>query len=229
VVNINASSGTETFYFALGTGNAIFVVDDEPPVRKTVSHLLANAGYDVQDFDSAERFLAYRYPSGPSCLLDLWLPGMTGIDLQKRCSEDGFDAEIIFMSGQGDIVSCSQAFRAGAVDFLSKPFTHTELLTGVERALTRSNKRYSRSLATTEVKARLASLTPRELDVLIGVTAGMLNKQIAAALGIAEQTVKIHRGRVMKKMKAASLAQLIQISSQMDDILNRRNGIVGSR
>ena len=208
----------------------IFVIDDELPVRRTVSHLLASAGYDVQDFDSAERFLAYQYPSGPSCLLlDLCLPGMTGIDLQKRCSEDGLDAEIIFMSGQGDIATCSQAFRAGAVDFLTKPFTHKELLTGVERALTRSNKRYSRSLETTEVKARLASLTPRELDVLIGVTAGMLNKQIAAALGIAEQTVKIHRGRVMKKMKADSLAQLIQISSQMEDILNRRNELAGRR
>jgi FixJ family two-component response regulator len=200
----------------------IFVIDDELPVRRTVSHLLASAGYDVQDFDSAERFLAYRYPSGPSCLL-------TGIDLQKRCSEDGLDAEIIFMSGQGDIATCSQAFRAGAVDFLTKPFTHKELLTGVERALTRSNKRYSRSLETTEVKARLTSLTPRELDVLIGVTAGMLNKQIAAALGIAEQTVKIHRGRVMKKMQADSLAQLIQISSQMEDILNRRNELAGRR
>jgi FixJ family two-component response regulator len=209
----------------------IFVIDDEQPVRRTVTHLLASAGYDVQDFDSAERFLDHQYPSsGPSCLLlDLWLPGMTGIDLQQRCSEDGRETEIIFMSGQGDIASCSQAFRAGAVDFLIKPFTHTELLTGVAKALTRSNKRYSRSLEATEVKSRLASLTPRELDVLIGVTAGMLNKQIAASLGIAEQTVKIHRGRMMKKMKAHSLAQLVQLSSQMEDIVDRRKQVAGGR
>jgi FixJ family two-component response regulator len=208
----------------------IFVIDDELPVRRTVAHLLASAGYDVQDFDSAERFLAYQSPSGPSCLvLDLWLPGMNGIDLQKRCREDGRDTEIIFMSGHGDIATCTQAFRAGAVDFLAKPFTHEELLTGVERALTRSNKRYSRSLETTEVKSRLASLTSRERDVLIGITAGMLNKQIGAALGIAEQTVKIHRGRVMKKMKVDSLAQLIQISSRVEGSLNRPKEIANSQ
>src|SRR5436190_18555072 len=188
----------------------VFLIDDDASVRKGVSRLLRSAGYKSEAFESASDFLKREQHAGPACMIvDVRMPGINGMDLQEALIQHRRQEQLVFVTGHGDISMCAQAMKAGAVDFLSKPFRDDELLQCVERALLRSAEE---RLGTTErKKARelLALLTPREFEVMQLVITGMLNKQIAGELGTAEKTVKVHRGRVMQKLGVTSVAELV--------------------
>jgi FixJ family two-component response regulator len=192
----------------------LFVVDDEPDVRKALARLLRSAGFDVQAFSSAAEFLDAHEPEVPGCLiLDLAMPGMNGLELQQRLALMGCRRPIVFLTGKGSIPTTVQAMKAGAVDFLTKPVDGEDLLKAVEIALGKdADERASRQIHAA-IKERLARLTPREHEVLKHVVTGRLNKQIAAELGTVEKTIKVHRARVMQKMGAGSLAELVQLAS----------------
>ncbi len=195
------------------TSNAlVFLIDDDPSVRKGVSRLLRSAGYESETFESASEFLAREQHPGPACLIvDVRMPGLSGMDLQEALIQRRREEQLVFITGHGDISMCAQAMKEGAVDFLPKPFEPGELLKCVERALARSAEQ--RRLAVEKNKARglLDTLTPREFEVMQLVITGMLNKQIAGELGTAEKTVKIHRGRVMQKLGVPSVAELVHL------------------
>jgi len=194
------------------TPSTVFVVDDDASVRKALGRLLASAGFDVEPYASAEEFLARPPFGGIGCIiLDLQMPGLTGLDLQTRLAEAGQDIPVVFLTGRGDIPSSVEAMKMGAVDFLTKPVDEETLLDAIKNALVRHRRDREDRLATREARDRLASLTPREVDVMRHVIAGALNKQIAAHLGIAEKTVKVHRGRVMQKTGADSVADLVRL------------------
>ncbi len=192
----------------------LFVVDDEPDVRRALSRLLRSAGFDVQVFSSAAEFLDAHEPDAPGCLiLDLAMPEMNGLELQQRLSLMGCKRPIVFLTGKGDIPKTVQAMKSGAVDFLTKPVDGADLLKAVDVALGKdAEERASREVHAT-LKERLSRLTPREREVLQHVVTGRLNKQIAAELGTVEKTIKVHRARVMQKMGAGSLAELVQLAS----------------
>ena len=198
----------------------VFVVDDDASVRKSLMRLLEAAGYTVEAFASAPEFLAAAQPPGPSCLvLDIRMPAMTGLDLQKTLSQAVHRIPIVFVTGHGDIAMSVQAMKAGAVDFLTKPYAAKDLLDAIGRALDKDTKDLGREARTRSIHARVETLTPRERQVFALVVTGMLNKQIAAQLGVVEKTVKVHRARVMDKMRAGSMAELVRLADDVGVIV----------
>lgn len=192
--------------------SCVFLIDDDASVRRGVSRLLRSAGYNNEAFGSASDFLARDQHPGPACVIvDVRMPGMNGMDLQDLLLQRRREEQLIFITGHGNISMCAQAMKAGAVDFLPKPFRDTELLECVERALARSAEQRQRGLEKTEARRLLDLLTPREFEVMQLVVTGKLNKQVAAELGTAEKTIKVHRGRVMKKLGIASVAELVRL------------------
>lgn len=190
----------------------VFAIDDDRSVRKGLTRLLRSAGYKSEIFESASDFLARPFHSGPSCVIvDVQMPGINGMDLQETLIQRRREEQLVFITGHGDIPTCAQAMKAGAVDFLPKPFRSDELLKCVERALIRSAEQRRRSEEKNDARRLLDLLTPREFEVMELVITGMLNKQIAGELGIAEKTVKVHRGRMMQKLGVTSVAELVKL------------------
>ena len=196
----------------------VFVVDDDAAVRKSLVRLLKSAGYRAESFASADEFIECRKRNPlPGCaLVDIQMPGIDGLQLQRELINSTHEIPIIFITGHGDIPSSVKAMKAGAVDFFSKPFNDEDLLQAIREALQRDRQARTDHSERAAVAARLATLTPREHDVLELVVRGMLNKQIAAALGASEKTIKIHRGRVMEKMKVRSVADLVRAAGKMN-------------
>jgi len=191
----------------------IFVIDDDASVRRLIVHLLTQAGYRVETFATADEFLEAGVSTPIACLiLDVQLPGLNGLELQQRLIEHGRLLPIIFITGYGDIPTSVQAMKAGAVDFLAKPFSEEALLSAVGTALERCRRAATVQRDLEEIRKLLATLTAREAEVLPYIVSGRLNKQIGAELGIAEQTVKIHRARIMQKLRVQSLAELVQLA-----------------
>lgn len=190
----------------------VFAIDDDASVRKGLSRLLRSAGYKSEIFESASDFLARPSHSGPSCVIvDVQMPGINGMDLQEALIQRRREEQLIFITGHGDIPMCAQAMKAGAFDFLPKPFRADQLLRCVQRALVRSAEQRRRGAERNEARHLLDLLTPREFQVMQFVITGMLNKQIAAELSTAEKTVKVHRGRVMQKLRITSVAALVRL------------------
>jgi FixJ family two-component response regulator len=197
------------------TPSMIFVVDDDPSVRKSLTRVMMSAGYAVEGFASARDFLAREPFVGPCCLvLDVRMPGLTGLDLQEALAGKGHRMPIVFITGHGDISMSVKAMKDGAADFLAKPFDVEKLLEAIERAVTKDVKDLGEEGRTAVVLERVKLLTPREMEVFALVVTGMLNKQIAAELGIGEKTVKVHRARVMEKMQAGSVAELVRLADR---------------
>ncbi len=193
----------------------VFVIDDDESVRKSLKRLLSSADYDAEVFASASDFLARPSYQGPSCVIvDVQMPGLNGIDFQEALIQRNREEQLVFITGHGNIPMCARAMKAGAVDFLPKPFKPSQLLKCVEQALSRSVKQRQRAAEKNESRRLLDSLTPREFEVMQLVTTGMLNKQIGAELGMAEKTVKVHRGRVMQKLGVTSVAELIRLAQK---------------
>ena len=198
----------------------VFVVDDDPSVRKGLTRLLSSSGYAVETFASAREFLARGPHPGPRCLvLDVRMPGLTGLELQERLVTGGRSMPIVFVTGHADVPKSVQAMKGGAVDLLTKPVDAKDLLAAVERSVARSAQALSAEARLTEVQGRVKLLTAREVEVFALVVTGMLNKQIAAALGIGEKTVKVHRARVMEKMQAGSVAELVRLADAVGVIV----------
>jgi FixJ family two-component response regulator len=195
----------------------VYIVDDEETIRRALSRLVRTAGLTAQTFTSAQAFLEHPLPDHPACLvLDVRLPGLSGLDLQAALGPRQDTVPIIFITGRGSIPMSVQAMKGGALDFLKKPVDGDLLLESIQRALARSREALARAAEHSDVARRLARLTPREREVLDLVVAGMLNKQIAAELGAAEKTVKVHRGRMMKKMEADSVADLVRMTQKTE-------------
>jgi FixJ family two-component response regulator len=194
----------------------VFVIDDDTSMREALQSLFRSVGLRVEVFGSAPEFLQGDLPNVASCLvLDIRLPGVSGLDFQVELSAAGIHIPIIFMTGHGDIPMSVQAMKAGAVDFLTKPFRHQEMLQAVNRALAADRKRRTEEKTVSDLRVLFESLTPREREVLVLVTAGLVNKRIAAELGVSEITVKVHRSHVMRKMRTRSLAQLARIADSL--------------
>jgi FixJ family two-component response regulator len=194
----------------------VFVVDDDISVRESLELLIGNEGWQPKTFSSAQEFLDSPRAVVPSCLLlDISLPGLNGLDLQKRVAVERADLPIIFITGYGDVPKSVQAMKAGAVEFLTKPFNDEVLLTAIRQALERSRLTLAQDADMQELRNRYASLTPREREVMSLVVSGLLNKQVGGELGISEITVKAHRGQVMQKMKANSVADLVRMAARL--------------
>ena len=193
----------------------VFVVDDDPSVLKSLVRLLRSLGFDVETFASAELFLARKHYGGIGCIvLDVRMPGLSGMDLQDELSQADYSMPIIFITGHGNIPMSVQAMKKGAVDFLTKPFDDEELLQAVKKAIEKDRKAKAEQAEMHDALRRIEQLTPREHEILRYVITGMLNKQIALKLDIAEKTVKIHRGRIMEKLCVDSVADLVRLAEK---------------
>jgi len=194
----------------------VYVVDDDESVRRSLARLLRSAGLTAETFPSAQAFLDRELPDRTACLvLDVRLPGLSGLDLQGALTQTERIVPIVFITGHGNVPMSVQAMKSGAVDFLQKPFEEDQLLAAIDRALARCRAARAERTDRMVVQRRFDTLTPRERQVLGLVVAGRLNKQIAADLGAAEKTIKIHRGRVMRKMEASSVAELVRMSQRI--------------
>lgn len=199
----------------------IYVVDDDTSVRNSLNRLIKSLGFTVETFDSAKAFLEREIYDGPACLiLDIRMPGTSGIELQEELVEADIHIPIIFITGHGNIQMTVKAMKAGAQDFIEKPFEDQQLIDAIHTAIARSIKDRAELIEIKKLQRRIDSLTPREYEVFLLVVTGILNKQIASELGMSEKTVKVHRGRVMQKMEAASLADLVRMAEK-----NRLSGV----
>ena len=191
----------------------VYVVDDDPAICRALCRLIRSVGIDAVPFSSARAFLEHPRPTGPACLvLDVRMPGLGGLDLQTQLEESRNTLPIIFITGHGNVPTSVRAMKGGAVDFLQKPFNDDELIAAIQRALELSRRSQSEASIRAEVERRVRTLTPREREVFALVVKGLLNKQIAGELTAAEKTVKVHRGRVMQKMAASSVADLVHMA-----------------
>jgi FixJ family two-component response regulator len=198
------------------TQAVVFVVDDDASVREALQRLVRSAGLRVEAFASAEEFLNRPRPDVPSCLvLDVRLPDLSGLDLQRRMVDANNEMPIVFITGHGDIPTTVRAMKAGAVEFLTKPLVEGDVLESIRHAIARDRVGRAQHAETADVRARFASLTPREEEVMAWVVSGLLNKQIAGELGISEETVKVHRGHMMRKMGVDSVAELVRMSERL--------------
>jgi FixJ family two-component response regulator len=204
---------TETLDAAAPT---VIVIDDDSDVRDALSRLLRSVGLQARLHGSVPEFLSAGSPAGPACLvLDVRLPGQSGLDLQRELASSGIRLPIIFITGHGDIAMSVQAMKGGAIEFLTKPFRDQDLLDAVRSGLEQNRRQRERDRAVEQLLSRYNSLTPREREVMAAVVAGRLNKQIAADIGLSEVTVKLHRGNLMRKMGAASVAKLAQMAERL--------------
>ena len=201
------------------TAPIVFVIDDDGSIRAAVSSLIRSVGLRVEVFASVSEFLAHKHSSTTSCLiLDVRLPGVSGLEFQSELAKANAEIPIIFITGHGDIPMTVKAMKAGAVEFLTKPFRDQDLLDAIQIALERARVKNEKDSAVSDLKRKFSTLTPREQEVMAWVTGGLLNKQVAAEIGVTEITVKVHRGSVMRKMAAKSFADLVR----MADLLSIR-------
>ena len=202
----------------------IAIVDDEPSVRKGLERLIRSVGWKTETFGSAQEFLASARTEAPSCLvLDLQLPGLSGLELQKQMTEAGVETPIVFLTGYGDIPASVKAMKAGAIEFLTKPVDERDLLNAIQEAIERDRRTRQQQVDVRNLRDRYDSLTSREQEVMQQVVSGLLNKQIAVELKITEDTVKFHRGHIMRKMQADSLADLVRMAENLGIHSNQRS------
>lgn len=196
--------------------SVVFVIDDDPSIRDTVEDLLQSVGLAVRVFESPQEFLATERPDAPACLvLDVRLPGQSGLDFQRQLAASRIDLPIVFISGHGDVPMVAQAMKAGAIEFLSKPFRDQSLLDAIQAGIARDRIRRREAVVLADLRTRLDSLTEREREIMALVVSGLMNKEVAAALQVSEVTVKVHRGHLMHKMRAKSLPELVRMADRL--------------